>query len=128
MRTEEPAESTDSQIEELTADDMMEVVEIPSLYTSPPPIRDALDTETSKMQDETLDELLPFLKDPEGDLNVFGMPQLVRQKHKRYLKHMLEGPFPSQFVAADASRPWMLYWALAAMTMLDVDVTEYRER
>jgi protein farnesyltransferase subunit beta len=81
-------------------------VPIPPLFTSRPPIRDDLVTITSDMQDETLLEVLPYLTEPEGDLNVFGR----------------------QFVAADASRPWMLYWALAGLSMLDVDVSEYRER
>jgi hypothetical protein len=48
--------------------------------------------------------------------------------HDKYLKMMLEGPYPKQFVAADATRPWMLYWALAAMSMLEVDLSEYREQ
>jgi protein farnesyltransferase subunit beta len=30
-------------------------------------------------------------------------------------------------VAADASRPWFLYWCLSALTMLGEDVSSYRE-
>lgn len=101
---------------------------IPPLFTKEPLLRDALKTVTSEMQDETLEELLPYLKEPVGDLNVFGVSQLSRKKHEQYLSWMLEGPYPAGFVAADASRPWMLYWALAAMVLLDVDVRDYRAR
>ncbi|KAF2434485.1 prenyltransferase [Tothia fuscella] len=139
MAMENTTNSSDSRIEELSDSELptsemeqvamsAEEVSIPSLFTSHPPIKDNLVTITSEMQGETLAELLPYLMEPEGDLNVFGISSLIRKKHTRYLRHMLEGPFPPQFVAADATRPWMLYWALAAMTMLDVDVSEYRER
>jgi protein farnesyltransferase subunit beta len=103
-------------------------VPIPPLFTAQPPIQDDRVTITSQMQNETLAEVLPYLTEPEGDLNIFGISSLIRKKHARYLRHMLEGPFPRQFVAADATRPWMLYWALAGLSMLDVDVSEYRER
>jgi protein farnesyltransferase subunit beta len=141
MATEESTNnSNNNQIEELSdEEEVMSVAEpelaheqpnipIPPLFTTQPPIRDALVTESSDMQDATMEELLPFFMEPEGDLNVFGISQLIRKKHIKYLKMMLEGPYPKQFVAADATRPWMLYWALAAMSMLEVDLSEYREQ
>jgi protein farnesyltransferase subunit beta len=31
-------------------------------------------------------------------------------------------------MAADATRPWMVYWALAGLSMLGEDVSEYASR
>jgi protein farnesyltransferase subunit beta len=135
MATENPPNhsNNDSEVEELSDPETMSVqppqnVPIPPLFANQPLIRDALVTESTEMQDATLEELLPYLTEPEGDLNVFGISQLIRNKHVKYLKMMLEGPYPKSYVAADATRPWMLYWALAALSVLEVDLTEYRER
>ena len=101
---------------------------IPSLFISPPQIRDTLITESSQTQDATVKECEPFLAEPKGDLNVHGISQLARAKHVKYLKMMLRGPYPAAFVAVDASRPWMLYWTLAGLCLLGEDVEEFRER
>jgi protein farnesyltransferase subunit beta len=137
MATENPPDNSnsnnDSEVEELTDPESMSVqppenIPIPPLFTSQPPVRDGLVTESTEMQDATLEELLPYFKEPEGDLNIFGISQLIRTKHIRYLKMMIQGPYPKSYVAADATRPWMLYWALAALSVLEVDLVEYRER
>jgi protein farnesyltransferase subunit beta len=131
-----------SRIEELTDDEVMVPTDteqifsstassspfIPLLFTSLPEIQDSLVTETSEIQDATVEQCLPLLAEPGNDLNIFGISQLDRAKHLRYLKRMLEGPFPPQFVAADASRPWMVYWALTALYLLGEDTTAYRDR
>lgn len=93
------------------------------------PIRDAFSTKTSKVQDETLEELLPYLEGNPADfpLNSFGLPQLQRQKHIAYLKKSLRS-FPAQFVALDAARPWLVYWSLQGLTALGYDISEYQQR
>jgi protein farnesyltransferase subunit beta len=85
-------------------------------------------TESSEMQDETVQECLPFLSEPGGDLNLFGVSQLGRTKHIKYLSKMISGPLPAGLTAADASRPWMVYWALIGLYLLGEDVTQYRQR
>ena len=106
---------------------------VPDLYTSPPPIRDLLETETSESQDCTFQECLPFLAGLEScgrtlfDYNDHGVPRLDRNKHIRYL-HDTFGKLPAGFVAYDASRPWLLYWALTGLSILGEDVEQYRER
>ncbi|KAL2016860.1 hypothetical protein VTK56DRAFT_2935 [Thermocarpiscus australiensis] len=100
---------------------------IPDLFTQPPPVRDDLVTETSRVQDETVDKCLPFLSG-ESDLfeyNEHGVPRLDREKHAKFLRQCL-GTLPGRFVAADASRPWFLYWSLSALTLLGEDVSSYR--
>ncbi|PGH27311.1 hypothetical protein AJ80_01021 [Polytolypa hystricis UAMH7299] len=104
---------------------------IPDLFTQRPVIRDPLVTETSKVQDATVDECLPFLKglakNQDGPFNQFGVAKLDRDEHIAFLYDSLE-MYPSGFVALDASRPWMVYWALAGLYLLGEDVTKYRER
>lgn len=103
---------------------------IPALFTQPPPIRDPLVTETVELQDATLQKCLDFLKGlhiSQGSFNASGVPALQRDDHVAYLYDSLED-YPEGFVAMDASRPWMVYWALAGLTLLGEDPTRFRER
>jgi protein farnesyltransferase subunit beta len=104
---------------------------IPVLFTQPPPIRDPLVTETLDLQTETVDKCLPFLQGihttQRGPFNALGVPALQRDDHVAYLYDSLED-YPAGFVAMDASRPWMVYWALAGLSLLGEDVTRFRER
>lgn len=106
---------------------------VPPLFTSFPPIRDNLETETSKLQDRTARECIPFLKgvaEPKKspfDLNEYGVPSLEREKHIAFL-HSSLGDLPAGFVGIDSSRPWMLYWALTGLSLLGEDISQYRER
>ncbi|KAK0628947.1 terpenoid cyclases/protein prenyltransferase alpha-alpha toroid [Bombardia bombarda] len=103
---------------------------IPDLFTELPPVRDALVTETSKQQDKTADLCLSYLAGDSGEqlleYNEHGVPRLRRDSHVRFL-HKSLGPLPAGFMAADASRPWFLYWALSALVILGEDVSHYRE-
>ena len=102
---------------------------IPDLFTAPPPIKDALVTGTSTVQNETVEAVLPFLSAYEGfsDYNEHGVPGLDRHRHTRFL-HTSLGKLSGRFVAADASRPWFLYWCLSGLSLLGEDVSFYRER
>ncbi|KAL4984937.1 terpenoid cyclases/protein prenyltransferase alpha-alpha toroid [Aspergillus falconensis] len=104
---------------------------IPPLFQELPVIRDTLITETSELQDETVNKCLPFLagshSSQKGPLNRHGVPSLMRDVHIGYLYDSLED-YPPGFVAMDASRPWMIYWALAALSLLGEDLSRHRER
>ncbi|KAL1958166.1 hypothetical protein VTO42DRAFT_5021 [Malbranchea cinnamomea] len=104
---------------------------IPSLFTNLPTIRDALVTETSQTQDETVEQCLPFLKGRSSSLyapfSEFGLPRLYRHVHIAFLYDALE-TFPAKFVGLDASRPWMVYWALAGLYLLGEDVSKLRKQ
>lgn len=106
---------------------------VPDLFTSPPPIQDSLETETSVRQVCTVQECLPFLAGLENcgrslfDYNEFGVPRLDRDRHIRYL-HDSFNELPARFVAFDASRPWLLYWALTGLSILGEEVKQYRQR
>lgn len=102
---------------------------IPDLFTSLPPIRDLLNTGTSQIQDETIQECLPFLSGVEEGItyNDHGVPHLDRKRHIAFLHKSLR-KLPAPYVAADASRPWMFYWAMAGLSAMGEDISEYREK
>lgn len=104
---------------------------IPALFTEPPVLQDAVATETTDLQNETINKCLPFLKGIHSKqtkpLNQSGVPALKRDEHIGYLYDSLED-YPAGFVGLDASRPWMAYWALAGLSLLGEDVTKFRQR
>jgi hypothetical protein len=106
---------------------------VPKLFTSLPALRDLLKTHSSNEQDLTVQECLPLLagcEDPQKSafhFNAHGVPNLDRKAHIAFLHGSLRN-LPSGFVAVDASRPWMLYWALVGLHLLGEDISPYRER
>ena len=106
---------------------------VPGLFTSLPPVRDSLSTESSILQDLTVEECLPFLDGTEHldqsplNFNSYGVPRLQRERHISYFHDCMK-KLPSKFVAYDASRPWIVYWALTGLSMLGEDVSSYEER
>ena len=104
---------------------------IPTLFTEPPPVQDPLVTETTELQNETLEKCLPYLKGihdtQQEPFNHHGVPALQRPDHLEYLYDSLED-YPAGFAGLDASRPWMVYWALAALSLLGEDVSKFRDR
>jgi protein farnesyltransferase subunit beta len=109
------------------------VAEIPVYFQQHPPIVDTLETETSHVQKQTINECLPLIKPaghPEHDFhstNLFGLPPLEKNKHVEFLHDNL-GEFPAPFVGLDASRPWMIYWGLLGLYLLGEDITVFRSR
>ena len=106
---------------------------MPDLFTQAAPVRDRLRTETSLLQDHTVRECLPLLAgthasnpSPDGG-NACGVPRLERRRHVEFLEEGLE-EMPGGFVGYDASRPWIVYWAMAGLSLLGEDAAEYRER
>ena len=105
---------------------------VPSRFLTLPPIADrAPPTESSIAQAETAADCLPFLAgteaEPGDECNAAGVPRLRRRAHARFLRAAL-GAYPAPFVGFDASRPWLLYWALTGLSLLGEDVAEYGER
>ena len=106
---------------------------VPELFTTLPPLKDSLETKTSRVQDETVQDCLPLLSaihDPSKnlfDFNSHGLPWLEREKHVTYLHNCLK-KLHAGFVVHDASRPWILYWVLAGLCLLGEDVQQYRTR
>ncbi|KAL9612448.1 MAG: hypothetical protein Q9167_002957 [Letrouitia subvulpina] len=102
---------------------------VPDTFTSLPPIQDLLYTETSSLQNETIRECLPCLAGSVATLfayNEYGVSGLARENHVRFLHNSLN-TLPAAFVAYDAARPWIIYWALTGLCLLGEDITCYRE-
>ncbi|KAF9890181.1 CAAX farnesyltransferase (FTase) subunit beta [Aspergillus nanangensis] len=104
---------------------------VPALFTEPPAIQDTLITETTELQNDTINKCVPFLKgihsSQKGPWNQYGVPALTRDEHIGYLYDSLE-EYPAAFVSIDASRPWMSYWALAGLSLLGQGVRSFRSR
>ena len=98
-----------------------------------PLIQDTLRTESSLLQDETTQECLPYLTSTHDtgngpkNYNTYGLPCLERGEHVQYLQDSLE-EHSSRMTALDASRAWILYWALAGLSLLGEDITLYHDR
>lgn len=102
---------------------------IPALFATQPPLLDQLQTDTSRSQAEVVGRCVPFLRGEETGLplNGHGVQSLARELHVEYLLDAL-GEYPGRFVGLDASRPWMVYWALTGLALLGEDVSGFRRR
>lgn len=102
---------------------------IPDFLTRSPVIEDAMSTKTSEDQDETMEKCFEYLMggDKDATYNAYGVARLSREKHIRFLSAALNHKFPSGFIAADASRPWFLYWCLSGLVLLGADISEWRD-
>ncbi|KAM5470708.1 CAAX farnesyltransferase (FTase) subunit beta [Microsporum audouinii] len=99
------------------------------LFATLPPLLDGLQTETSRSQAQVAARCIPLLAGEATflSLNGQGVQQLARQLHVDYLLDAL-GQYPASFVGLDASRPWMVYWALAGLALLGQDLSLFRSR
>ncbi|KAI1827277.1 terpenoid cyclases/Protein prenyltransferase [Xylaria intraflava] len=100
---------------------------VPDVFTTRPPIRDTLVTDTLIRQYEVEDSCMPFLAGLEDfAVNSHGVPSLRRKRHIKFLEKHL-GSLPAAFRSADASRPWIFYWCLNGLAILGADVSRYRD-
>lgn len=125
--------SPDSPVDDIPGNTNYDEASMAKILTSFCPIRDSLRTKTSLLQDETMEKCLPLLAGLEGsqrdpaDWNTGGLPRLEREKHIGFLHQWLK-PLAAGYVGVDASRPWILYWVLAGLSLLGEDVQRYKER
>ncbi|KND04533.1 uncharacterized protein SPPG_00259 [Spizellomyces punctatus DAOM BR117] len=86
---------------------------------------DGFPTETSEMQEEVEAAVMPLYarykwKVPPEPLTSV---RLQRTLHIRYLKSGLEG-LSKRFVVLDASQPWLVYWMLHGLDLLDEPLSQ----
>ena len=101
---------------------------VPALFTSWPPLRDSLATDSSISQDETREDCLPHLDGSTNtlfDLNARGIPRLNRDKHTAFLRDTIQH---ARYIPYDAARPWVVYWSLTGLYLLGEDVEAYQKR
>mmetsp|Transcript_3649 Transcript_3649/g.5447 ORF Transcript_3649/g.5447 Transcript_3649/m.5447 type:complete len:450 (-) Transcript_3649:495-1844(-) len=105
------------------------------LHDCNPKSRFTIESKTTIEQQETEDECSPFfvhipslprtqidhlrqvglLSNDDNDFEIL----LLRQKHIQYLTKALSSTLPAGFVSLDASRPWVIYWTLHSLDLLN---------
>lgn len=103
---------------------------LPFYFARPGPLQDDLETTTSAAQEKTMREVIDLMTgkgQTMTNVNAYGLPHLLKDKHAAFLRTIL-GRYPPPFQVMDASRPWLLYWALNGLRTLGVDVSEYKQR
>ena len=101
---------------------------VPKLFASLPPIKDPLVTGTSRSQDETAAQCLPFHTAANRtifDLTSHGIPRLDRENHVEFLSDIIQN---ARHVAFDPLRPWVIYWSLTGLGVLGEDLAQWRDR
>jgi len=63
-----------------------------------------------------------------GLINVEQDIKLLRSKHINYLLYNLQSTLPGGFVSLDASRPWICYWIVHALNLLDHEPVNHYHR
>ena len=128
---EEPVELiTRDSLEELSFQEHTTTDEspVPELFTSFPPIRDSLVTETSVSRDETAEHCLPLHAGTSGSLlhlNSQGIPPLNQEQHVKFLNSTIQN---AKYIPYDALRPWVIYWSLTGLSVLGEDLAQWRHR
>jgi len=103
---------------------------VSAIYTQLPFLTDTLVTESSEAHQRTAEACRKLMCGEEREvkeLNSHGIPRLQRKKQVKFFKQAL-GRYPPAFQVMDASRPWILYWALSGLSALGEDVSVYKER
>ncbi|KAK5097163.1 CAAX farnesyltransferase (FTase) subunit beta [Lithohypha guttulata] len=110
-----------------STDEFEPFMTIPPHLVRWPAIRDTLSSSTSQLQAQTIAECLPLLNainNPSSnpfDFDEHGQHNLNRADHIKFIRDGLQA-LPAQFVAMDASRPWLMYWSLLSLYVLGEDV------
>ncbi|KAK6342619.1 CAAX farnesyltransferase (FTase) subunit beta [Orbilia javanica] len=94
---------------------------VPAMHLNLPFILDDLETETSQKQLSTARNII-------RSVNQSFLPPLDRATHVEFLLNPLDEGLSGGFVALDASRPWLLYWCINALSILGEDVGAYNAR
>jgi protein farnesyltransferase subunit beta len=116
-------------------EDLIETV-IPPYFLTDPILQNSMFSPTSLLQSATISECLPFLNGLNNptirdftpfDYSPNGVLTLQIESHVAFLEDALS-EYPAPFVGIDASRPWMVYWALLALHFLNQDISVYKDR
>ena len=71
---------------------------------------------TLQDQKETWEAIQPLLNSSKLELN---------QSHISYLESGLMNPLPKSFVGLDASGPWIIYWILHSLELLEAKIPDH---
>ncbi|GAA6010604.1 hypothetical protein JCM10207_007759 [Rhodosporidiobolus poonsookiae] len=76
-------------------------------------------TDTLRSQLETEESISSLLTE---HLSSTSSPLLQREQHQAFLARLLRAPLPKAFTGLDASRPWLVYWAVHSLALLDAQL------
>lgn len=96
-----------------------------------------MSTESTRIQTSTENECQPFfihipsldqssktdlvrlgmLKEENGEIS--PIIQLLREKHVKYANRPYTLPLPGSYISLDSSKPWIIYWTLHSLDLLD---------
>ncbi|GAA5946877.1 hypothetical protein JCM3775_000934 [Rhodotorula graminis] len=82
-------------------------------------------SDTLRLQHEAEQSISHLLTD---HLAATAPPAIHRDSHSRYLTKLLTSPLPKHFVGLDASRPWILYWSIHSLALLDGELDPDAQR
>lgn len=86
---------------------------------------DNFPTDTSNLQKEIEELIISAYEQYNSDDNA----KLKRLQHERFLCSSLYEGLNRWFVALDASKPWLIYWILQSLDLLQVDLSsEIKEK
>lgn len=57
-----------------------------------------------------------------SQLSAPAPPALNKPQHLQFLTKILAAPLPAGYTGLDASRPWLLYWTLHSLALLDASL------
>ena len=86
-------------------------------------IDDELETQSSVLIQDAAETCIPLIQSP-----LPGVLDLARDKHLNSLHSLLADGLPAGYTALDASKPWLLYWALMALSLLGYEGSAYTHR
>lgn len=82
------------------------------------PVVDQYQTQSSHIQHETETMIVSLFEAATSDDHI-----LKKERHKKYLRSLLGG-LPGAFRTLDASKPWLIYWNLNALSLLGDDISD----
>jgi hypothetical protein len=82
---------------------------------------DGLSTETLKLQSDAESIISSLLTEHQSSS---ASPLLQKSQHTSFLTRFLRQPLPRMFTGLDASRPWILYWAVHSLALFNADLDE----
>lgn len=78
-----------------------------------------LETKTLRDQRETEELCIPLLEQADNPAKF----KFFKDKHAKFLRAMI-GNLSSAFVSLDASRPWMIFWAVNGLALMGIDTSD----
>ena len=61
-------------------------------------------------------------------MSSFAPPTLDKKQHLAFLMRIIRDPLPAGYTGLDASRPWLMYWALHSLALFEASLDTASKR